>query len=425
MNAQHNANDSPALPRPLQGLRIVECGVWHAGPGGCAILGDLGAEVIKVETLNGDPERTNGNVGPLNSGDWGKPNWCMLFEFSNRNKRGISIDTATAEGQEILRCLVERADVFVTNIRTATANKSGLDYATLAKLNPRLIYLNVNGFGPKGPLKDMGGFDPLGQAISGMMYLGGSGEPFYLQAILLDQLTAIAASHAILTALLVRERSGAGQEMNVSLYGSAIWLMHANLLTTSFRQRPVSFLWDHKTNAYSRNSYRCKDDKWVMISNTPEWKYWPGLCAALGNRELAEDPRFKTKELRRSNGEELVRVLDEIFATRTRAEWLPALHAQDLLVVPVQDMMDVLGDPQALANNYLVDYDHPSFGRMRMPGYPVTFGAHTAGPVAPAPELGEHTREVLMELGYSPEQVENLISRQVAKQWQRPQQEPG
>ena len=315
----------------------------------------------------------------------------------------------------ILHSLVRDADVFLTNLRKSSKPRFGFEYSELSKVNPEIIHVNINGFGPNGSMSDVGGFDPMGQAISGMMYITGSDEPVLLQTIILDQMTAITASHAMLTALLYRERYGIGQEVHVSLYGSAIWMMHANLLTTSVLKQNIQVKWDRAKNPALRNSYKCRDGKWIMGTNHPDSKYWPAFCQAIEKEELIGDPSFASAEMRLSNMAELVSLLDEIMATKDRAEWLSILQAAGLLFAPVQELSDVLDDPQALINGYIIDYDHPLLGKIRIPGYPASFSANVVGPHSPAPELGEHTTSVLAELGYSQLTLEELQAANIIK----------
>lgn len=412
--SEHEA-EPPLRPRPLDGIRIVECGIWHAGPGATAILGDLGAEVIKIESLSGDPERYHAGFGPLGSMTNGRPDWNLMFEFSNRNKRGISIDTNTTDGKAILHRLIESADVFVTNLRAATKPKAGIDYASLSKINPNIIHVNVSGFGPEGPMKDVGGFDPMGQAISGMIFLTGQENPVLLQELILDQMTAITASHAILTALLSRERQGRGQEVHLSLYGSALWLMNANVFATSVLQKNVQVRWERLKNPALRNNFKCQDGKWIMSANHPEHKYWPIFCVAVGRPDLMDDPRFLTPALRRINIGELILLLDAVFAARSRQEWLGILLQAGLNFTPMNDLTDVIDDPQALINGYITDYDHPSLGLIRMPGYPISFGGNIAGAHSAAPGLGEHTASVLAEMGYDSAEISRLVQENIIR----------
>jgi len=408
-------NQMENQPRPLEGIRVVEYAIWHAGPGASAILGDMGAEVIKVETLKGDPERGQRGLGAVRFGGAGDPDWSFLFEFSNRNKKGICLDIKSEKGRAVFNLLVKKADVFLTNLRNSTKPKLGIDYQALAKINPKLIHASVSGFGLKGPMSDIGAFDPMGQAISGMMFLTSEDEPILLQTVILDQLTSIAASHAILSALLVRERQGIGQEVHVSLYSSALWLMHANLLVTSlFKANPVK-AWDRLRNPPLRNCFRCKDGNWIMGTHNPEAKYWPGFCELTGQKQLLDDPRFADEMGRVRHGEELIPLFDGVFLTRTRDEWMTAFREKGFMFAPVQRIDEVLTDPQAIENDYVTDFDHPIFGRVKLPGFPVTFGANRVGTESLSPELGEHTGTVLADMGYSAPDIEVLRKEGVVK----------
>ena len=208
-------NEENERPRPLEGIRVVEYGLFHAGPGAGAILGDLGADVIKIEPKDGDPERYWTRLGQL---DLALPGGeSAVFQASNRNKKGIGVDIQNPMGQDVFHGLIQKADVFLTNIRKSTKAKLKIDYASLSSVNPTLIHANVSGYGPEGPMSDLGAFDPLGLARSGMMFVSGTDEPLLMHIGILDQATSIALSHAIITALFVRERRGIGQEVHVSL----------------------------------------------------------------------------------------------------------------------------------------------------------------------------------------------------------------
>jgi crotonobetainyl-CoA:carnitine CoA-transferase CaiB-like acyl-CoA transferase len=403
--------------KPLEGIRVVEVGVWHAGPGAGAILGDLGAEVIKVESLSGDPERSRGDFGPFGI-DLNLPpraDWCLLYEISNRNKRGLCLDVGTKSGLEILHTLLADADVFLTNLRASTKERLGIDYDTLRADHPRLIHVSVSGYGPEGPMADLGGFDPTGQAVSGMMFLSGLDEPRPLQVIVLDQMTAITASHAVITALLAREKHGIAQEAHVSMYGSALWLMYGNMVKTGVSGKEVDISWDRTQNPYTRTTFRCGDNKWLMVANHDEDRFWSPFCVALGCEELIDDPRFNSIELRRARNAEIIELFDARFALRTRAEWLIRLRQHQIVVAPVNSLGDVVQDEQAIANGYVTTMDHPFLGSIAVPGYPVHFSAQEAGWSTAAPGLGEHSRDILAESGYSPDQIEAMVRDNVLK----------
>jgi formyl-CoA transferase len=394
---------------PLAGVRIVEVGVWHAGPGASAILGDLGAEIIKVESPVGDPERYHGSFGPIEITRSEVPDWSLLFEMSNRNKTGIAVDMKTEEGRGILAQLVATADVFLCNLRSSVRPRLGIDYDAIRQIKPDIVYASATGFGPRGDKADDGGFDPMGQAISGMLYLAGQDEPMLQQMILLDQITAIVLSQAVLAALFERERTGLGGDVHASLYGAAVNLMYANVLATSVHGEEIDVGWRRAENSALRTTFRCGDGKWIIGTNHPEEKYWGAFCAAVERPDLADDPRFTTKQDRLVNRAELIRILDELMLTRSQAEWVAAFRDHGVLFAPVNRITDVLTDTQALENGYVVDFEHRDLGTIRIPGSPVVYGAHpTVGTQSVAPSLGEHTDAVLSGLGYDATRIEEL-----------------
>jgi len=393
-------------PMPLEGIRVLEYGVFHAGPGASAILGDLGAEVIKIEEGIGDPERYWTSAGGMDfSTAEGESFW---YQMSNRSKKGIYLDIKKERGREILFRLVREADVFVTNLRKTTKPRLGIDYATMSRINPLLIHANVSGFGPEGPACDIGAFDPMGQGRSGMMYLTGNADPAIMNFGVLDQATAITTSHAIITALFVRERHGIGQEIHVSLYSTAVWLLYCNLMMMSGLGIDPNVEWSRSKNSPLRNRFCCKDEKWIIGTHHPEAKYWPAFCEIMGRPDLLDDPRFADDAGRMANCAELVSIFDEVFATKTRDEWVELFRERGLMFAPVQRINEVLTDPQALINGYVVDFDHPTLGRMKTPGYPAHFSAMRAGTQCHAPAIGEHTDIIMQQMGYSDQDIQDM-----------------
>lgn len=387
------------MKRPLEGVRVLDCGIYHAGPGGLAILGDLGAEVIKIEQPGvGDPIRTVKRIGsiPLEISA-GRSLFC---EGANRNKKSVTVDLGNKKGQEIVHKLVGRSDVFMTNMRRKAVENLNITYPTLSQINPRLIYATVSAFGPNGPDKDRGGFDYQGQAKSGLMYSMGEMDtpPVVCQFGIIDQATAIMTSHEIMTALYVRERTGVGQEVHVSILGTTMFLLYFNILIaqmTGFEAPRHRRSTEHPM----RNYYRCSDDQWLMMTLTPPDRHWGPLCRAVGRAELENDPRFTTDDKRLENAAQLVLILDEIFATRPRNEWLQIFARYDLFCCEVNRMTDLQDDPQILENGYLIDFEHPTLGKIKIPGYPSHFSKSLVQTTTAAPDLGEHTEEVLTELG--------------------------
>ena len=399
---------------PLSGLHVVEYGIWHAGPGGSAILGDLGADVIKVEAFGGDPERRYGAFGdlqfPQNDSEWN-----VLFDATNRNKRSLALDITNPAGYETFIALIKTADVFLTNLRREPIVELALDYASLATFNPRLIHASVSGFGPHGALANDGAFDHMGQARSGMMYLVGHDEPRPLSTLVLDQLTSITVSHAILAALHERHRTGLGQEVSTSLYGAALWLIHVDLLASSVHGRDIDTAWIRAENPPTRSTFRCGDGRWLSAANQPEHIWFAPLCAAVGLPELAQDPRFDSDASRRANMAELYAILDERLLTRSSGEWLKMFKDNNLKFGIVNSFVDALADDQALVNGYIQECDHPRLGSLHVPGYPAEFGAGFSGFRSSAPALGEHTAEILRECGFADDDVRKLADQGVIR----------
>lgn len=391
---------------PLDGIRILEYGVFHAGPGASAILGDLGADVIKIESGGGDPERYWVKIGRL---DFSLPTGeNVMFHVSNRNKRGIYLDIEKPEGRDVFHRLVNEADVFLTNLRKSTKQKMGLEYSTLSRVNPKIIYASVSGYGPRGPMRDLGAFDPLGQARAGMMFVVGNKDPVLMHVGILDQATAITASHAILTALFVRERQGIGQEVHVSLYSAGQWLMYPNLMISNLLSIDPVVPGDRYEHPPLRNFFRCKDGKWIMGTHHPEDKYWPVFCECTGQAALLTDARFANEAARIRNCADLIAHFDKVFATKTRDEWMEIFLSKGLMFCSIQHVSEIREDQQALANDYVVDFEDERLGNLKIPGYPVHFSRGRAGTRRFAPGVGEHTAMILREVGYSELDIQAL-----------------
>lgn len=397
------------MRQPLEGIRVLELGMFHAGPAATAILGDLGAEVIKIEQpAVGNPSRGLGMVGHVHLGlEKGGSIWN---EAANRNKKSVTIDLNNEEGKEIAYRLVEKSDVFLASLRRPAVEKLKMDYPILSKINPKLIYAWVSGFGPNGPDRDLGAFDYQGQARSGMMFSMGEPQmtPLVSQFGLIDQTTSIMASHGIITALLMRERFGIGQEIHVSILSAALYQLYMNVIIALVGGFEVP-RHQRSTEHALRNYYKCSDDLWFIMTLTAFKKYWAPLCHAIGHPELENDSRFATDEKRNVNSEQLVAIFDQIFITRPRKEWLYIFAEYDFPVSPVNRLSDLANDPQIVQNDYIVDFDHPRLGEIKLPGYPIHFSSSFAKTRSCAPDLGEHTEAILAKLGgYSKEEIDQL-----------------
>ncbi len=408
-----NGTEQQVKLGPLEGIKVVEYGVFHAGPGCSAIMGDLGADVIKVESGIGDPERYWTSVAGMDLAF--KNGAGTMFEATNRNKKGIYLDIENGKGRNIFNRLVKDADVFLTNLRKSTKKDLGIDYAAISQINPKIIHANVSGYGPEGPMSDMGAFDSMGQASTGMMFLTATAEPVFLRLGILDQATAIAASHAVITALFVRERKGIGQEIHVSLYSTALWLQQLNLMISNALSIDPCGPIDREENSPLRNCFCCKDGGWIMGTHHPEERYWATFCKLTGKAELIDDPHFTNKNGGPENFPELIGIFDEVFTTRTRDEWMDLFYEHGFMFCAVKTIQEVETDPQAIANDYVVPFEHPVHGRLNIPGYPAHFSACLAGPRSHAPAIGEHTDQVLADMGLSDEEIGELRNEGVVK----------
>ena len=402
------------MPMPLDGIRVIDWTIWQQGPVASLMLGDLGADVIKIEErVGGDPGRGILKAQGLDLRD--RPNF--YFEANNRNKRSLTVDLKHPAGVAIVQRLAERADVFVQNFRKGVAGRLGLDAATLRARNPRLVYASASGYGPEGPESGAPSFDYLGLARSGIMYSCGEpdDDPLAIAGGIADQMGAIMLAYGVVTALLARERTGRGQEVDASHLGSMAWLQGLGLsarlmLGRALPRQPRRFatnpLWNH---------YRCGDGLWLALSMLQPDRYWEPFCAVLEIPEAAADPRFKTMLDRMMNAGECIALLDEVFARRPRAEWLRRLASGgDFIYSIINSVDDLPDDPQMQANGYVTAFEHPAFGPTQVVGLPVRLSETPGSIRLPAPEFGQHTEEILTEvLGYSWEEIGRLREEEV------------
>jgi len=399
---------------PLDGIRVIDWTIWQQGPVASLMLGDLGADVIKIEErVGGDPGRGVLKAQGLDLRD--RPNF--YFEANNRNKRSLTVDLKKPAGVAIVQRLAERADVFVQNFRKGVAARLGLDAATLRAQNPRLVYASASGYGPEGPESGAPSFDYLGLARSGIMYSCGEpdDEPLAIAGGIADQMGAIMLAYGIVTALLARERTGRGQEVDASHLGSMAWLQGLGLsarlmlgraLPRQARRFATNPLWNH---------YRCGDGLWLALSMLQPDRYWERFCAVLEMPEAAADARFKSMLDRMMNAGECIALLDQVFARRPRAEWLRRLaEGGDFIYSIINAVDDLPDDPQMQANGYVTAFEHPAFGPTQVVGLPVRLSDTPGSIRLPAPEFGQHTEAILTEvLGYSWEEIGRLREAEV------------
>lgn len=398
------------MKAPLEGIRILDMTQYQNGPFGTAMLSDMGADVIKIEDPEkGDPGR---NVIVGNA----ERQLSTYFQTMNRNKKAITLDLKKEQGREIFYTLAKRADVITQNFRVGVVEKLGVGYETIKQLNPRIVYASVSGFGSRGPDAKDGVFDVLGMARGGLMWALSQGDPEISTrspGAIADQMGAVTLAYSVLLGIIARERHGVGQHVEVSqLSGQLLlqgWAINGYLLAGDVPQRR------HRTETNNPlwSIYRCGDAKWIALGCGQPDRFWPGACRALDIEHLRNDPRFADFRVRAKNAREMVAILDERFLTKPREEWLKVLKAHGIFCAPVQSYADLAEDPQMIANDYLVDVQHPTFGTLREIGIPVRL-SETPGRVrGPAPEFGEHTEEVLLEHGYTWEQIAELRGQRV------------
>jgi crotonobetainyl-CoA:carnitine CoA-transferase CaiB-like acyl-CoA transferase len=398
---------------PLEGVRVLNWSQFTPSSAGY-ILGDLGADVIKIEhPVQGDAYRGMGAMyGEAMSIAGGRH---AGFESANRNQRSITLDLKREEGRAILYQLVGKSDVFYTNYTTAVAERLRVDYATLSGKNPRLIYATSSTYGPEGPWAERRGFDQTAQARSGLMYaMGDRGfdEPVQTVSGVADQMGATMLTMGILSALLARERLGIGQRVDASLLGSMLHLQSMGVGVTAYRGKAWARHSRTRTRNPLTNHYRCADGKWLLFAEIQADRFWTEFCQALGLAELEDDPRFATAMSgRREHAPELIEMLDRTLAAKPRDEWVRIFEERQVSFAysPVHDYYEVLEDPQVLANDYVVNFSHPTAGDCKVIGYPMRFSATPARVVREAPEFGQHTEEVLAEvLGCSWDEIAAL-----------------
>jgi crotonobetainyl-CoA:carnitine CoA-transferase CaiB-like acyl-CoA transferase len=384
----------------LTGYRVLDCSIAMAGPFAAQRLGDLGADVVKVEPPKGEWQRHTAAGGIKGN----KVN--VSFLSLNRNKRSLAIDLKSPEGKAVLLELVKTTDVFLQNYRPGVAKRLGVDYESLSAINPRLVYVSMSGYGEDGPYRDWPGQDLILQGMSGaMLSAGRAGEPpTPAGEYLVDAVTAYTAFEGVLAALLHRERTGEGQKVEVNMLDAITTLQMQELSVFTVGHKPQLRSAEPHAHVYIRAPYGAfaTTDGYIIVSFPP--------LKTLG--EVIGEPSFLDMD---DEVDSWTR-RDEIFArtrerlkTRTTAEWMEVLRAADIWCGPVYGYAELVEDPQIKHNGTFVEYEHPTEGRVMTPGFPIKFSKTPSTVMRGAPLAGEHTREVLREAGYSDPEIERLV----------------
>ena len=384
------------MKHAFDGIKVIELGGYIVGSFCASLLADLGADVIKIESLQGDGLRSQ----------------LGAFQGWNRGKRGIAADLRTEEGRTILHRLVKRSDVLVQNLRAMVSQRWGADYATLSRINPQLIYCSMPGYGQTGPYIEKPAFDPLLQARSGAMAAqGGQGNPpVFHRAAISDYTGAMLGAFGVAMALYLRTRTGVGQHLHTSLLNASIAVQSGEFVS-----------YPGKPEDEPRMGYLGIDATYRMYSTQDGWVFlgcrdepsWASLCSALGKEELMSDPRFESATRRRQNTLELARILEPIFSHGSSQQWLDRLEGAGVPCAPVQHSRDLFSHPHVLHNDLVAEHDSIDVGMVKQMGMVVKLSETPGKLWRAAPGLGQHTVEVLSELGYSGQEIQELRSSRI------------
>src|SRR5215472_3337070 len=398
---------------PLQGVRVVACSTAQAGTVPYMLMADLGADVIKIEVPEGGDTSRGSTVLP------GMPS--TYFETNNRGVKSVTVNLKAPEGREILHRLVARAEIFGQNFRPGAAEKNGFGYEALRKINPRLVYMSISGYGPSGPHADLPGTDSMAQALGGIAEAYSTpGQPLRTGIVsVADETCAILAFGSALAALTHARATGVGQKVDCSLLGGQIRLMGWTLTTTMWRDRnPVTGQARVTGTPQSPGlsaSFNDRDGKPLVFQLNGARK-WRDAMTVLGFYQTLEEAGFGDLGVIVSSEEQraaLLRMLDELFSTGPRDDWVDKLRAADIVAAPINTLLEASNDPDVLANGYVTEADYPKHGkRLKVHGSPWHF-SETPAQVGIAPELGAHNEEILARLGYTPAQIEDFRERRI------------
>ena len=386
---------------PLTGIRVLDMSAMLSGPWAADILGDQGADVIKVE-----PPGTGDHVRALRNRSHGL---ASMFVNINRSKRSLTLDLKQARGVETLHRLVADADVLVQNFRPGVVERLGIGYEDLRTINPRLVYLSISGFGETGPYAQRRVYDPVVQALSGLTTVQAGSDttrPRLIRTVLPDKLTAVTAAQAVCAALVARGRTGEGQHIRLSMLGtvlSFLWASDMNAYT--FVDDPVA---PEKAASFIDLIYETADG-WITVSTMKDQE-WRAFCAAAERPDLLADERFDTAAKRDENVDERLAVIQEVLLTRPAKDWLEILPSHDVPCAPALRRFELLDHPQVLASEVIIETEHPVAGRLRQARPAARFSGTPVDPPRGAPLLGQHNAQVLAEAGFTEAEIVELAA---------------
>jgi formyl-CoA transferase len=385
----------------LAGIRIVEAASYVTGPFASQLLADMGAEVVKIEEpKRGDPFR-----------GWGERNYAATFCSLNRNKKSITLDLRVDAGRAIALRLASEADVLIQNFRPGVMEKRGLGYDDIQKLNSKIVYCSISGFGPTGPYRDMPGYDTVGQARSGLLsLLTDPGKPQGMGISFSDHLTGMYACYGVLSALMNRMLSGEGQHVETSLLRASVSFVGENA-ARYFETGHVPRR-KHRTTTAGVFAFEDRDGlPFVLHMSSPD-KFWRNMFEVVGKPEWSEDSRFNNRKARIENYDTLVEQLTPIFRGGRREDWLRRLTEMDVPAAPINTLDEVFADPQVQTYGFPIEVEHPKMGKMKLLGNAVDMSRTPPSIDRPPPMLGEHTEEILTGLGFDRAAISDLRAKE-------------
>ncbi|WP_407146736.1 CaiB/BaiF CoA transferase family protein [Bradyrhizobium sp. ORS 86] len=394
------------MSRPLEGIKVLDLSKVLAGPLCAQYLGDLGAEVIKVEVVGQGDETRGWPPFPA-------PGLGTVFLSANRNKRSIAINMKSNKGRKLVHELARSADVAIESFGTGVAERLGIDAPSLCALNDRLIHCSISGFGRTGPLKNSPGYDVILQAFSGIMSMTGDEGGGYIRSPIspIDQMTGVHAFSGILASLFARERSGRGAAIQVSLFDTALGLLGYNLQTFWERGTQPAKCGSSHESLCPYQAFEAADGP-IMIGVAND-NLWRKFCAVAGLNAIVDDPKFRTNADRVKHRAETLRHVQAVIATKSVEHWNAALNEVGIPCSPINTLAQLLDHPHTKADKLIMQYDHPAAGRLNCVGHPVTFVGEERSPGLPPPALGQHTDDVLKELGLSAASIAELRREEI------------
>ena len=393
--------------KALSGVRVLDLTRALAGPYCTLMLGDYGADVIKIE-LPGRGDDTR---------HWGPPyidGESAYFLSINRNKRSLTLNLKDPTGREVFMRLARNADVVVENFTPGVVNRLGIDYEAVKAENPRIVYSSISGFGQTGPYREKPAYDQMMQGLGGIMSLTGDpdGQPQKTGVALADIGAGMLAAYAVMTALFHRERTGVGQYIDVSMLDLQVAWLTYQAATYFATDTPPPRVGAAHPNLVPYQAFKCADGKYINVAVGNE-RFWQRFCKALGREDLVEMPEYAQNKDRVKNRDQLVALLQQEFDTRSTNRWVDILEEAGVPCGPINDLADVFSDPQVKARDMLLEVQHPSAGKIKQTGIPIKFSATPGSIDSPPPLLGQHSKEILLELGYSQDEVEALEQQEV------------